>query len=175
MARGNRSVRRAKQTILIVGEGDTDVAFINHIKTFYVTRYCGIALTTNNAHGKGPAHIIDHTVRQAKLGDYDLVVSFLDTDVEWTEEHIKTARDNNVHLIGSDPCIDCMLLKILGRRPPHCCKDCKKVLLPLLRNKPCDKRSHAAVFTKEMIEETKDEIPELKQLLDVFNGSKPAS
>ena len=57
---GGRGPRRqARKTVLVVGEGHSEVAFLRHLKSLYAPRSCGVAVNISNAHGKGPAHVID--------------------------------------------------------------------------------------------------------------------
>jgi len=111
----SRRVRRpVLTTVLLVGEGKTEVAFLSHLKSLYIQRNCGIKLTIKNAHGKGPEYIVDFAVRQRSNAAYDRVAVLLDTDLTWSEAVKKRARKNRLVLLGSDPCIEGFLLKILG-------------------------------------------------------------
>gem|GEM_PF-2578925 len=44
---------KASRTLLIVGEGRHEEAFLNHLKQLYVPRGCGLSVTIKNARGKG--------------------------------------------------------------------------------------------------------------------------
>lgn len=57
-----KKVRRAEATVLIVGEGDTEVALLNYLKSLYNMRNCGVSVTIRNAHGHGPENVIDVAV-----------------------------------------------------------------------------------------------------------------
>lgn len=51
MARKQHQVRK---TLLIVGEGDSEEAFLKHLRELYCSGGAGVAVTVRNAHGKGP-------------------------------------------------------------------------------------------------------------------------
>ena len=47
------AIWKAQKTLLIVGEGRHEEAFLNHVKLRYAPRGCGLAVTIKNARGKG--------------------------------------------------------------------------------------------------------------------------
>ena len=68
-----RKRRTAYHTVLVVGEGTTECAFLRHIKTLYNSRGCGVSVTIRNAHGKGPDHVVDYAIRQCRNAEYDRI------------------------------------------------------------------------------------------------------
>ena len=83
MARKQHQVRK---TLLIVGEGDSEEAFLKHLRELYCSGGSGVAVTVRNAHGKGPENVIDHAARQARIYSYDARAALLDTDIPWTDK-----------------------------------------------------------------------------------------
>ena len=71
---------KAQRTLLLVGEGRDDAAFLRHVKGLYVPRGCGLSVTIKHAHGKGAKGVIDWTVRQIANVAYDQVAAMVDTD-----------------------------------------------------------------------------------------------
>ena len=51
-----RGYREQYETLLLVGEGETEVAFLSHVKALYAPRGCGLAIKVICARGKGAAH-----------------------------------------------------------------------------------------------------------------------
>ena len=49
----SRVRRAARHTILLVGEGATDWAFLKYIKSLYIIRGCGVSAKVLNATVKG--------------------------------------------------------------------------------------------------------------------------
>lgn len=117
--------RAARHTVLLVGEGTTDWAFLKHIKSLYISRGCGVSATIRNAHGKGPDHVVDYAIRQCRNADYDRVVTLLDTDLPMSAAVRGRARSKKVRVIESTPCIEGLLLKILGEHVPGTSAECK--------------------------------------------------
>ena len=84
--RANKARRYEQRTVLLVGEGYAEVAFIEHLKTLYVSRGCGLALTVKNARGKGALHVVDVAIRQSRNAAFDVRAVLLDTDTDWNEK-----------------------------------------------------------------------------------------
>jgi len=59
-----RKKYRVRKTLLIVGEGDSEEAFLKHLRELYCSDGAGVAVTVRNAHGKGPEHVINHAAKQ---------------------------------------------------------------------------------------------------------------
>lgn len=57
--RRNPKPRQVARTVLLVGEGDAEVQFMQHLKGMYVQRGSGVVVTVKNARGKGEAHVVD--------------------------------------------------------------------------------------------------------------------
>ncbi|MDP2112135.1 MAG: hypothetical protein Q8N48_08415 [Thiobacillus sp.] len=74
------AIWKAQRTLLIVGEGRHEEAFLNHVKQLYAPRGCGLSVTIKNARGKGAGHVIDWTIGQAAIAKFDDVAAMLDTD-----------------------------------------------------------------------------------------------
>jgi hypothetical protein len=86
------AVWKAQRTLLIVGEGYHEEAFLNHVKQLYAPRGCGLSVSIKNARGKGAKHVVDWAIRQAANTAYDSVAAMLDTDQDWSPAVEKQAR-----------------------------------------------------------------------------------
>jgi Ni2+-binding GTPase involved in maturation of urease and hydrogenase len=105
------------RTLLIVGEGYHEEAFLNHIKQF--PRVCGQdqKITIKNAKGKGANHIVEWTIRQIANAAYDKVAVLLDTDTDWTPAVKKRAQSKKIQVLTSDTCLEEMLLRVICVTP----------------------------------------------------------
>ncbi len=155
-------------TVLIVGEGLTEEAFLGHLKSLYITRGCGVGLKIRNAHGKGPEHVVDFTIRQCNNIAYDRVVALLDTDDPWSDKVVKRARQKKIELIGSTPCIEGLLLRILNQPAPEQSADCKQRITNSINGKLTNPGSYNGLFTQEVLEARRVQISELDDLLNGF-------
>lgn len=169
------ALRQAKTTLLIVGEGDTEKAFLDHLKTHYVTRGCGVSVTTRNAHGKGPENVVDVAIRHARGAAYTHVAALMDTDLPWTAKLRKLARAKKICLIGATPCCDGLLLRILGESVPEESALCKSKLVERLGQKPVVPDAYRQEFSKALLDDRRHTDGTLDKLLTLMTGTRPES
>ena len=165
-----RKQHRVRQTLLIVGEGDSEEAFLKHLRDLYCSGGAGVAVTVRNAHGKGPENVIDHVARQARMYSYDACVALLDTDIPWTDKLKKAARKAKIDMIGSIPCFEGLLLSILGKRPADQSSDCKRSIQQLIGIDLTERQSYARHFPKGLLDAARVKVVELDLLLKAFEG-----
>lgn len=108
----NVKPRHLQRTVLIVGEGNSEVLLLNHIKSLYVQRGQGVAITIKNANGKGAGHVVDYTARASRNAAYDVRVALFDTDTDWNEAVRKRAKQLKVQILPCEPCLEAVLLDI---------------------------------------------------------------
>jgi RloB-like protein len=146
-------VRRAiSKTLLLVGEGYAEKAFLSHLKSLFSNGVFKITIVT--AGGKGPEHVISHAISCKKCDGYDFVIVLLDTDIQWPKTHVQKAMSAGVNLVGSDPCLEELLLDVIGTAKSTTNNGCKKLLHPVLSG-PCTERdSYANVFTSALLTST---------------------
>jgi hypothetical protein len=161
---------RVRKTLLIVGEGDSEEAFLKHLRDLYCSGGAGVAVTVRNAHGKGPENVIDHAARQARIYSYDARIALLDTDIPWTDKLKKNARKSKIDMIGSMPCFEGLLLSILGKRTPEQCADCKKAIQQLMDIDLTERHSYAKNFPKRVLDAARVKVIELDILLKAYEG-----
>lgn len=161
---------RVRKTLLIVGEGDSEEAFLKHLRDLYCSGGAGVAVTVRNAHGKGPENVIDHAARQARIYSYDARIALLDTDIPWTDKLKKSARKSKIDMVGSMPCFEGLLLSILGKRPPEQCADCKKAIQQLMDIDLTERQSYAKNFPKVVLNAARLKVVELDILLKAYEG-----
>lgn len=103
--------RQAARTLLLVGEGDAEVLFLQHLKALYVQRGSGVAVTIKNARGKGAAQVVEFSRRHSINAAYDVVAALLDTDTDWNDKTRSAARKARVHVVPCAPCLEAILLE----------------------------------------------------------------
>lgn len=169
MARQGRPRRRVKlATLLAVGEGPADRAFINHLKGLY-SHDSGQKVTVDTADGGSPAVMIQHVIRKYRYADYDRRLLLLDEDIPIDADALKNARQGNIELIISKPvCLEGMLLCVLGQQIPNGANadHCKATLYPQLAGKPTDRNSYGQLFPRPVIDGTdKPEVVRLRKIV----------
>ncbi len=165
-----RNQHQVRKTLLVVGEGDSEVAFLKHLRDLYCSDGAGLAVTVRNAHGKGPEHVIEHAARQARIYTYDVCVALLDTDIPWTEKLIKEARKARIDMVGSMPCFEGLLLSILGKVAPMQSAECKKAIQQLLSLDLTERHRYGEYFSRAVLESARLRIDALDRLLKFFHG-----
>ena len=116
MARIN--VRKiSKTTLLVIGEGAHDTAFLNHLKSLYDARESGQKVKIESGDGGSPHDLIKNTIKKISHLSYDRVVIFLDSDVEIKESDKIEAKRHRITLILSEPA-----MAINAVAPPGGCK-----------------------------------------------------
>ncbi|GAC1317498.1 MAG: hypothetical protein NVS3B11_02080 [Collimonas sp.] len=162
--------RHAKRTVLIIGEGFAEVAFIDHLKSLYVVRGNGVAVKVGNARGKGPEHVLDSAIRQSNNIAYDVVAALLDTDIPWTDALRNKAKKTKIQLLPSMPCLEGLLLQILGRPATGASEVLKRRLHPLLSGNPTNKTSYQARYPKALLDERRANIATLDALIGLMQN-----
>jgi len=165
--------RSVSYTVLLVGEGTTEQAFLRYIKSLYISRGCGVGVTIRNARGKGPDHVVDYAIRQCRNAAYDRVVVLLDTDLEMSAAVRRRARTKKVQIIGSTPCVEGLLLAILGEHVPATSAECKQRYGGVLPARLMLLEDYSEHFPKNLLDGRRAEVPELGELLGClsFGGS----
>ncbi len=145
------AIWKAQRTLLIVGEGRHEEAFLNHLKKLYVPRGCGLSVTVKNARGKGALHVVNWTARQIANADFDVVAVLLDTDVDWNAKTEKLARTKKIQVIKSEPCFEAMMLRLVGKSAIGDAQVLKKQFAPLVNNDATQRDHYALHFGSESL------------------------
>lgn len=179
--------RTVRKTLLIVGEGPDEKAFLGQLKSLYSKRFCreisllqseslystdSPKITLISANEKGPENIIGEAIAHKRNHGYDKTVVLLDTDIEWKEKIIKQARKKEIVLVGSEPCLEGLLLKILDKSVPDKSRNCKIQLQNMLPGKSTETRSYASLFPKELLDKARNKVEPLNILISYIIGEK---
>jgi len=166
MAKKQRRIQCS--SLIVVGEGPHDKAFINHMKSLYDSRNTGQTVKIESAMGGSPLAIVKSALKN-KHADYDKRYVLMDSDVEIPQQYLAYAKKNKVTIILSTPvCLEGMLLEVLELRVIEGATntECKRRLHPMLSGEPTCKDSYVTLFTKQVLDDTeKEAIVDLRQLL----------
>jgi hypothetical protein len=154
----------------MVGEGEAEKAFLQHLKSIYGTG--DPKVTIKSAGGKGPQNIITEAISTKDCNGYDRSVALLETDLEWPASLVKRAQGKKIELLGSSPCLEGFLLDILGegRPTPNTSSQCKTKFNGLLTGKSTDKNSYSELFTKEVLDKVIETSENLEKLVNYIQG-----
>ena len=153
-------------TLIIVGEGAHEKAFLSHLKTLYSAN-TDQKVKIDSADGGSPQDIVRTALKKSRHIDYDRKFILMDSDIEVDDATIKMAEDNKITIILSEPlCLEGMLLDSLGFSVPDTAKKCKSLLHPKLDGNPADKSSYIRLINKDLLENSnKDQIILLLKIL----------
>ncbi len=160
--------RVQKTTLLIVGEGADEQAFLNYLKGQLLTRGGGLTVKILNAKGKGAKHVIEWTVRQAAVAGYDKVAALFDTDTDWTPIVEKLAKKHKILLLKSEPCFEAMMLRLLGIAPDLDSKNLKSQFAPYTNYDASCSENYSYHFNPENLADKRNLEPTIDLLLDLF-------
>ncbi|MBE0471465.1 MAG: hypothetical protein IBX55_18390 [Methyloprofundus sp.] len=150
-------------SLIIVGEGPHDKAFLSHMKDLYDNRSTGQKIKIETADGGSPKDIIRSAIKNKHI-NYDQRYVLMDSDIPLSEENKKTAKKNKITIIQSTPiCLEGMLLEILDQNPPNTNQKCKSMLHRQLSGDPTEKSSYSQKFSKTVL----DSSPKL-QIIDLI-------
>lgn len=144
-------VRPQYRTLLLVGEGETEQAFLQHVKALYAQRGSGLRVTVRCAHGKGAGHVVDYAIRQ-RIHQFGHIAALLDTDAGWTPSVQKRAREKHIQLLKSEPCLEAMLLRAIGQFANGLTKDLKIRLSPFVQGDALDPHNYATHFGNDALQ-----------------------
>lgn len=159
---------KTNQTILLVGEGADEEAFLNHVKSSFVHRESGKSVKVKNAQGKGAAHVVEWTIRQMATADYNIVAVMVDTDKDWTPETRQKAEDKGILLLPSTPCFEAVMLRLLGQNQNGNAQELKKQFAPYVHNKTTESESYQNHFGREHLLTNRLNDPSIDRLLQVL-------
>jgi hypothetical protein len=163
-----KKIWRTNKTILLVGEGADEEAFLNHVKINFVSRDSGISVKVKNAQGKGATHVVQWTIRQMATAQYDVVAVMVDTDTGWTVEVQKLARDNGIILLPSHPCFEAVLLRLINQRPQVNPQALKRQLAPFVHDRSTQVESYSEHFGPIVLTGNRIREPSIDELLRIL-------
>ncbi len=162
--------RRARRTILIMGEGECDKAFLQHLNGAYGRDNCSLRVTPASAHGKGPPNVINKAVTARHGIGYDCRVALIDRDLAhmMTPGLEKLVRDSDLIIIWSYPCLEGLLLEILEERVPTSSNDCKRAMNSICPGKGTERAYYAKPFPREVLERRRNDVSTLNELINLI-------
>ncbi|SQH76085.1 conserved protein of unknown function [Shewanella benthica] len=167
-----KKIRKVKlASLIVVGEGPIDAAFLSHMKIVYDGRETGQSIRITAGDGGCPKDVIKSAI-QNRQAEYDKKYVLIDSDITVTDVDFSYARKNGVNIIQSTPvCLEGMLLEVLGERPARTNQGCKEKLHPKLSGLPTCKHSYAVLFTKKVLDKS-DKVPIIELKLLMQNKTK---
>jgi hypothetical protein len=159
-----------RKTLLAVGEGKGDAAFLRHLRVLYCSDGNGVHVTVRSANGKGPGNVISTAIGILRTQSYDKKLCLLDTDIDWTNQNKTDAKRKRIELVGSTPCLEGLLLEILGRPTQDRSEKCKQQLRVITGKDMFEAEDYIENFQFAHLQNARRNIAELDKLLRLFEG-----
>ena len=150
----------AKTTLLVVGEGPDDQAFIKHLNRLLREESAPIRAKIQKESGGSPSNIITNTTRKYKNDGYDKRYIVLDSDIEVPVTSRRLAEAHGYTLILWSPmCLEGALLDVLREtiNSSESSTDLKHRLHPRLKAHHTKPEAYEDLFTKAVIEDTSND------------------
>ncbi|GGK02587.1 hypothetical protein [Pseudomonas matsuisoli] len=155
LRKGSRSLMRS--TLLVVGEGADDKAFISHMKGLYCPRDSGLSVKVEAGDGGSAGNVITNAIRKYQSVGYDRRLFLLDADLPPDDSEYKRAAKAGYEIILWQPqCLEGALLDTLGEavRPHESSQQLKARLHPRLNGAHTDASAYAALFPQQILDNT---------------------
>jgi len=164
--------RIVKKVILIFGEGLRDFMFIKHLKQLYCFRDSDVSIKVDKGKGGSPSNIVSDANKV--MGEYIKRIVVLDndrTDKEMKEGRI-VAKRLGIKIIENTPCLEFMLLKILGKRIQGDLNsvEYKKEFEMEYIKRSDEMERYMSLFPKPLLNRRRKEILELNSLLNILEN-----
>lgn len=167
--------RAAQKTLLMYGEGLGEEMLLSHLRRLY-NRDSGVSVTIGNGKGGTPKSVVISAAN--KIGSFDHRVVIVDNDKNDEEMNgaRSEAKNREIILIEHSPCLEALLLSILCNGQSFSNRDsvwCKKEFESnyIGKKKRKEKTEYERVFPKTLLNEGRQGIKELNQLISFMEGN----
>lgn len=164
-----RVIRRVRRTVLIACEGKTDEGFLRHLRKHYCSgRDDAPNVDFKQSYGKGGDHVVNVLIRQLQNKAYDHRVALIDADAPPNGASLKKLAKAKAAKIVLTPCLEGLLLDVLGRPKPDDSPNCKKMVQEIEPRDLSDPSSFGTHWPKAVFESARQRIEVLNALLRLF-------
>ncbi len=91
----------------------------------------------------------------------------LDTDTDWTAAVEKLAKRNGIQVLTSEPCLEALLLRVLGKTPGQA-KDLKRQFAPYVQNDGTRREDYVGCFGLQVLQATRQNEQTIDELLKLL-------
>lgn len=150
----------SKTTLLIVGEGPDDQAFIKHMNQLFRAENTGVKPSIEKQSGGSPGNIITNAARKYGHLPFDQKFFVLDSDVPISQQDYDKAKKHGYQIILWTPvCLEGTLLDVLGEAVDENAPalSLKKRLHPRLDGPHTDSRAYKPLFSKTILEKSENQ------------------
>lgn len=155
--------KKLRKVVLVVGEGQTEKAFLNHLKSIFKGKS---KVQVKSAGGKGPDNVLNSALAEHRQGAFSEICIFMDNDLPIPEKLSKECAKKGIQIIKNDPCVEATFLMLLGQKVPHNPNNnsCKKEFSKYIDSSTTCSNTYNNLFHEECYIEAENEIPQITKL-----------
>lgn len=170
MSRSNptkRKPRTTRHTTLIVVEGESEAVLIKHLKNHF-GQDAGSRIMVKSASGNGDA-VLKTAVSSFEA--FDRRVALYDADWQPQAKHIQAARKRKIEILTCSPCLEGLLLEVLGEKPASTSAECKRHLkIQVGESSLTNPQTYERHFPPSLLTSRAESLKTLRDLLDLFRA-----
>lgn len=161
---------RLKRTVLLLGEGATEWAFLRHVIECFRDRAGPVAAKADNAHGGSPDIVILTARKLLQQRAYDHCLVLMDTDRPWPSNRPTRVGVTRIEYVPATPCLEGLLLRILehpGITVGTPVDQCKRVFAEnyVPNEHRTEPQAYARWFPKDLLDRQRKASAELDKIL----------
>lgn len=166
----SRPFVRCKKTVLLVGEGPCEWAFLKHLVGLMQTRSGSFSAHVENAHGGSPDIVLHSTKKLLAQRAYNVCVVLMDTDRPWPSSLARNIGKTRMVYVRATPCLEGLLLQIIAhkRSSKNTTTDaCKRLVYDayVVERHRTEPAAYAKHFPIELLLKSRERCPALDEIL----------
>jgi len=152
-------------TLLIVAEGDAEIAFLRHLKATYHDEL-GRAVTVKNSNGGGGHRVLQLAIRETRAYHFMKTVVMLDNDAHWDEKDRRDAERAKIKVVESSPCLEATLLRICGHTANGVTAELKRQFAETFGCEAHNPKCLQQHFGRDVLDGARERVDELMSLMN---------
>ncbi|MGN6581381.1 MAG: hypothetical protein ACTHJ1_15545 [Bordetella sp.] len=168
MAARDKIIRVVRETVLVVGQGYAEEAFLKHLRELYTSRVEGRNLTVRNARGNGAESVVSDTVRIARQLPHSHVALLFSADADIGARAVEDAHKKKILPVYCDPCVEAILLRMHGDTGVRSSADHKRVFEERFSLPATVASVYPGHFPRELLDAVRAGCAQLEALLGIL-------
>lgn len=162
------TARVVRETILIVGSGYAEEAFLKHLKCLFTSKAAGRSLTVGNARGGRAVDVIAETGRIGRRLPHKVLVALFDAALDSEGGATAAAQKKKVVAVSCTPCLEAVLLRLHGDLAERDCAGHQSAFVQRFGGPAHDPTVYAIHFPLQLLNATRSSCQQLDELLTLL-------
>lgn len=159
------TVRAVRETVLIVGSGYAEDAFLKHLKSLYTSKAAGRSVTVGNARGGRAVDVVAEAGRINRRLPHTVLVALFDAALDSDGVASAAARKKRIVAVSCDPCLEAVLLRLHGDLTERDCAGHKSAFAERFGSAAHAPAVYAIHFPQELLDAARASCKQLDELL----------